>query len=74
MITISHRPSLFKYHSHLLRLSGEDGKWDVSQIGGDEELMSFTEEMRDLEDKLADVDSWKSRIGEIQSELSFSQA
>ncbi|KAK4704990.1 hypothetical protein P7C70_g1219, partial [Phenoliferia sp. Uapishka_3] len=33
LITISHRPSLFKYHHHLLRLSGHDGIWETSQIG-----------------------------------------
>ncbi|KDN38098.1 putative peroxisomal half ABC transporter [Tilletiaria anomala UBC 951] len=72
LITISHRPSLFKYHSLLLRLSGEDGEWDLSQIGGEEELMSFAEEIADLESKLKEVDSWKKRVSEIQSELSFS--
>ena len=33
LITISHRPSLFKYHQHLLRLTGSDGEWETSQIG-----------------------------------------
>mgnify|MGYP001559180811 CR=1 FL=1 len=33
LITISHRPSLFKYHHHLLKLTGHDGVWETSQIG-----------------------------------------
>jgi ATP-binding cassette, subfamily D (ALD), peroxisomal long-chain fatty acid import protein len=58
----------------LLRLTGQDGKWDVSQIGGEQELMSFSEEIADLESKLKEVDAWKARVGEIQSELAFSKA
>ncbi len=58
----------------LLRLTGEEGKWEVSQLGEEQELMSFSEEIADLEAKLKEVDSWKSRIGEIQSELAFSKA
>ena len=37
LITISHRPSLFKYHHHLLRLTGHDGIWETSRIGTEAE-------------------------------------
>ncbi len=30
-------------------------------------------EIEDLEKKMAEVEGWKSRIGEIQKELSFSK-
>jgi ATP-binding cassette subfamily D (ALD) long-chain fatty acid import protein len=33
LITISHRPSLFKYHHHLLRLTGSEGLWETERIG-----------------------------------------
>lgn len=46
----------------------------MSQIGGEQELMSFSEEIADLESKLKEVDAWKARVGEIQSELAFSKA
>lgn len=41
LITISHRPSLFKYHHHLLRLTGHDGVWETTQIGTADEYVSF---------------------------------
>ncbi|KAK0552338.1 ATP-binding cassette long-chain fatty acid transporter pxa1 [Tilletia horrida] len=74
LITISHRPSLFKYHSTLLKLSGTDGSWTIEQIGTEKELMSFDQEIADLEAKIAEVDSWKVRVEEIKGELAFSKA
>ncbi|CAD6944583.1 unnamed protein product [Tilletia controversa] len=74
LITISHRPSLFKYHSTLLKLSGTDGTWDIEQIGTEKELMSFDQEIADLEGKLAEVDTWKERVDVIKGELAFSKA
>lgn len=41
LITISHRPSLLKYHDKLLRLSGEHGGWELTQIGTEAEMKSF---------------------------------
>lgn len=49
LITISHRPSLLKYHSTLLRLTGENGGWELSKIGTEEESLSFEQEICDLE-------------------------
>ncbi|KAL9935777.1 hypothetical protein V8E36_005354 [Tilletia maclaganii] len=74
LITISHRPSLFKYHSTLLKLSGTDGSWEIEQIGTEKELLSFDQEIADLEAKIAEVDSWKARVDEIKGELAFSKA
>ncbi|KAK4046330.1 ATP-binding cassette long-chain fatty acid transporter pxa1 [Microbotryomycetes sp. JL201] len=71
LITISHRPSLFKYHQHLLRLTGHDGEWETTQIGTEVETLSFQKEIESLEDKLRDVDQWKSRLREIEQELAF---
>lgn len=72
LITISHRPSLFKYHDVLLKLTGNEGKWEVERIGTEEESKSFKEEIKDLKAKLKDVDAWKKRVGEIGQELSLS--
>lgn len=75
LITISHRPSLFKYHDLLLRLSGEDGKWSIERLNSEEgETKGFLEEIKDLEEKLKDVDSWKKRVAEIQGELNLTKA
>jgi ATP-binding cassette subfamily D (ALD) long-chain fatty acid import protein len=75
LITISHRPSLFKYHDLLLRLQGEDGKWEMERINSEQgETKGFLEEIKDLEEKLKDVESWKKRVAEIQGELNLSKA
>lgn len=73
LITISHRPSLFKYHEVLLRLTGENGAWETDFIGAETEQLSMEHEIEDLEKKMAEVEGWKARIGEIQKELSFSK-
>ncbi|SPO29499.1 probable peroxisomal half ABC transporter [Ustilago trichophora] len=73
LITISHRPSLFKYHEVLLRLTGENGAWETDFIGAETEQLTMEHEIEDLEKKMAEVEGWKSRIGEIQKELSFSK-
>lgn len=73
LITISHRPSLFKYHEVLLRLTGENGAWETDFIGAETEQLSMEHEIEDLEKKMAEVEGWKSRIGEIQKELAFSK-
>ncbi|EXX65329.1 ATP-binding cassette long-chain fatty acid transporter PXA1 [Rhizophagus irregularis DAOM 197198w] len=69
LITISHRPSLFKYHTHLLLLSGDEGSWKFETIGTKEERMSLDNEVAALEAKLKDVESNKARIEEINKEL-----
>nr|CAG8499785.1 5450_t:CDS:2 [Entrophospora candida]CAG8502043.1 15130_t:CDS:2 [Entrophospora candida] len=74
LITISHRPSLFKYHSHLLKLSGEKGTWTFTTIGTPEERMSLDKEVAALENKLKDVEKIKERIDEINKELQLSTA
>lgn len=72
LITISHRPSLFKYHQYSLKLAGHDGEWEMSKIGGPDEHLSFQREINSLEEKLRDVDSWKVRLAELEKELAFS--
>ncbi|CAI2164052.1 5786_t:CDS:10 [Funneliformis geosporum] len=69
LVTISHRPSLFKYHTHLLLLSGDEGSWKFETIGTKEERMSLDNEVAALESKLKDVESDKARIEEINKEL-----
>jgi ATP-binding cassette subfamily D (ALD) long-chain fatty acid import protein len=70
-MTISHRPSLTKYHARLLRLTGEHGGWEISTIGTGQERLTFEKEIEDLRQRLKDVDSWKARLKEIEAELAF---
>ncbi|CAG8457188.1 16710_t:CDS:10 [Acaulospora morrowiae] len=67
LITISHRPSLSKYHSHLLRI--DEGMCESSTIGTKEERMSMDKEVAMLEAKLKDVEPIKARVAEINKEL-----
>ncbi|GAA6059033.1 hypothetical protein JCM10212_001258 [Sporobolomyces blumeae] len=71
LITISHRPSLFKHHMFLLHLEGSEGKWELKQIGEAEQSLSFQKEIQSLEKKLSEVNGWKKRLAEIDGELSF---
>ncbi|GJJ68808.1 ATP-binding cassette, subfamily D (ALD), peroxisomal long-chain fatty acid import protein [Entomortierella parvispora] len=69
LITISHRPALFKYHLHLLKLTGDHGHWEFSTIGTAEERQSLEKEMASLQAKLDEVEDLKKRHAEIQKEL-----
>ncbi|GAA6014670.1 hypothetical protein JCM11491_000188 [Sporobolomyces phaffii] len=74
LITISHRPSLFKHHMFLLHLTGSEGQWELKQIGEAEQSVSFQKEIESLQDKLKEVDQWKARLADIDSQLSFNHA
>ncbi|GAA5981101.1 hypothetical protein JCM5350_007154 [Sporobolomyces pararoseus] len=74
LITISHRPSLFKHHMFLLHLIGSEGKWELKQIGEAEQSVSFQKEIESLQEKLKEVNQWKARLADIDSQLSFNKA
>jgi len=70
LITISLRPSLMKYHTRLLTLTGDGtGSWTLSRVGTVEERMGVDREIATLEDKLAEVDQWERRISELNELL-----
>lgn len=72
LITISHRPTLFKYHPYLLRIGeGRDGKqWEFSQIGTSQSLAQSVEaEMRRLTRALGEMDGLRERLDAINGEL-----
>lgn len=74
LITISHRPSLFKYHDFLLRVGeGSSGKqWKMERIGNATKLMkSVDAEIRAIEEKLARSEEIKKRLKDINKELSL---
>lgn len=73
LITISHRPSLFKYHKLLLDIKGDE-KYEVINLAGDTQELTFEQELTDLEDKVKQVDDWKKRLEEINKELAFGKA
>ncbi|KAG0663263.1 hypothetical protein C6P46_002853 [Rhodotorula mucilaginosa] len=73
LVTISHRPSLYQHHMYLLRLTGVGGQWELSQIGEAEHSVSFQKEIQSLQEKLAEVETWKKRLGEIDEQLHFKE-
>ncbi|KAF9433709.1 hypothetical protein BGZ76_009093 [Entomortierella beljakovae] len=69
LVTISHRPALFKYHLHLLKFTGDHGHWEFSTIGTAEERQSIENEIITLQARLDEVEELKKRHAEIQKEL-----
>ncbi|KAJ3168723.1 hypothetical protein HDU87_000969 [Geranomyces variabilis] len=85
LITISHRPSLFKYHARLLRVgegeSGLDWEWEeIGTVGGGVGSASSTSinrllspsvesEIKRLETKVAEVQGLKVRLDKVNKEL-----
>ena len=75
LITISLRPSLMKYHTQLLTINGDGvGSWILNRIGTAEERMGLDREIIQLEEKLAEVDRWEKRVGELTKMLSVQEA
>ncbi|KZT70506.1 hypothetical protein DAEQUDRAFT_744731 [Daedalea quercina L-15889] len=74
LITISLRPSLMRYHTHLLTLAGDGtGKWKLTRIGTAEERMGIDREVIMLEGKLAEVGKWEARVKELNQMLSVQE-
>ncbi|KAJ3765926.1 ABC transporter transmembrane region 2-domain-containing protein [Lentinula raphanica] len=83
LITISLRPSLMKYHTQVLNLTGDGtGRWTLIHINkdtvltplsegeGDGELwLGFSKEIASLERKLGEVDKWEKRLKELDGLL-----
>ncbi|KAJ7076083.1 ABC transporter transmembrane region 2-domain-containing protein [Mycena belliarum] len=75
LITISLRPSLAKYHTLLLTLTGDgSARWTLTRIGTAEERMGIDREIATLEGKLAEQQSWEHRLKELDGLLSVQEA
>jgi len=71
LITISLRPSLMKYHTQLLTLSGDgSGGYTLARIGTAEERVGIDREIQTLRSKLQEVDQWEARVQELTKLLS----
>jgi len=64
LLTVSHRPSLWKYHAMILHYDGQGG-YVFTKLDAEKRL-ALQEEKQALEAKLLDVPKMKARLAELQ--------
>lgn len=64
-----------RYHTQLLTIPGDGtGRWSLKRIGTAEERMDFDREIVSLENRLAEIAQWETRLGELERLLSAQEA
>ncbi|GAA6023383.1 hypothetical protein JCM10207_002527 [Rhodosporidiobolus poonsookiae] len=66
LLTVSHRPSLWKYHTHILQYFG-DGDYAFGPLDPSARL-ALQDEKQSLEARLAEVESWEKRLEDLRRE------
>ncbi|KAF9478026.1 adrenoleukodystrophy protein [Pholiota conissans] len=65
LLTVSHRPSLWKYHALILHYDGQGG-YVFTKLDADKRL-ALQEEKQELEAKLLEVPKMKARLAELKT-------
>jgi len=65
LMTVTHRPTLWKYHKYLLRFDGQ-GSWEFSSLSADT-LITLQEEKEQLEKQLAGIPNLQQRLKQINA-------
>lgn len=72
LLTITHRPTLWKFHTHILTYDGEGG-WSFDELESGAEV-GLREEKAALEAKLSATNTNRSRLAELCAELGETSA
>ncbi|BGP25421.1 ABC fatty acid transporter [Rhodotorula toruloides] len=72
LLTVSHRPSLWRYHKYILQYLG-GGDYAFGPLNWEERL-ALQEEKQSLEQKLAEVPVWESRLTDLLKERETREA
>jgi len=67
LITVSHRPSLWKYHKYVLQFDGQGGVEKTTLRKG--HRMGLEQKKVELAEKLGKVADWKKELKEVETEL-----
>ncbi|WFD36483.1 ATP-binding cassette long-chain fatty acid transporter pxa2 [Malassezia cuniculi] len=68
MMTVSHRPSLWKYHSHVLQYDGQ-GSYVFTELDAEKRL-KLQDEKQHLEQLLLQLPKWKQRLADLKAAVS----
>ncbi|CAJ0587704.1 unnamed protein product, partial [Mesorhabditis spiculigera] len=68
LLTVTHRPSLWKFHTHILQYDGT-GEYVLNELSGAEERLSLEEEKKDLERKIHSIPTVHQRLEEVNQLL-----
>lgn len=65
-MTLSHRPLLMKYHDYVMEIKDDGNNWEFHDLTSEENLLSIDKEIKEIEEKLSNVDKWEKRLEQVE--------